>query len=181
MRSPRTRLISILVVLSISSTGFIMLTAAETPARIDDAGSESSISSFLQPAAGQGGGQVRIRYDTGSGPVSIQNHAVIPLADGLRAEIALDPYPPNTFDVSVDLFLTTADGEPVTESEVNVTWDMAVMWHGPFETRLNENRDGHYSATFDMFMFGPWQLDARLVIPGHDPQPLSLLIYVWPQ
>jgi len=110
------------------------------------------------------------------------NGASIALADDLQVAVTVTPFPPTTFDATVDLLLTTADGTPIVDAEVITVWDMAVMWHGPFETRFANLGDGHYLARFDFFMFGPWQLETQVRVPRHAPvDDISISIYTWPE
>jgi len=121
-----------------------------------------------------------LRYSTpATGEIRLENGDVIPLSDDVRLVINLSPYPPNTFDVAID-FSVTQNGEPITDAVIDTVWDMIVMGHGPFETQIPHVSDGTYSASYDFFMFGPWQLDVEIQIPGTDPIAFAISIYVWP-
>jgi len=122
----------------------------------------------------------RIRYITPvTGEVRITNGDIIPLGDDVRMTINVSPFPPNAFKEEVELTLTRK-GEPITDAVIDTVWDMIVMGHGPFETRIPHVSDGTYAVSYDFFMFGPWQLNTELQIPGIDPIEFSISIYVWP-
>jgi len=122
----------------------------------------------------------RIRYITPeTGEVRLNNGDVIPLGDDVQMTIQVSPFPPNTFKEEIEVTLTR-NGEPITDAAIDTVWDMIVMGHGPFETRIPHVSDGTYATSYDFFMFGPWQLDTELQIPGIDPIEFSISIYVWP-
>lgn len=122
----------------------------------------------------------RIRYITPvTGGVRLNNGDVIPLGNDVLMTIQVSPFPPDTFDVGIELALTR-NGDPITDAAIDTVWDMIVMGHGPFETRIPHVSGGTYSNSYDFFMFGPWQLDTELQIPGIDPIEFSISIYVWP-
>ncbi len=179
----RLRILAVIAILSLSSTGFVMLSAAEAPnAAADFDLFDSSSSDFLQPAAGSEEGPDRIKYLSDDGPRSLANGGVVPLGANLQMGVTVSPYPPNTFDIDLDLYLTTTDGEPVIDADIVAVWDMTVMWHGPFDTPFTSRGDGHYVAPFHFFMFGPWQLVTRISVPDHDLiDDLAIDIYTWPE
>jgi hypothetical protein len=165
-----------MAVLTVSAVGFIMLVSQEAP----PTAGESPIADYLRPGANDTS-LTRLHYVTAAGPISIENGGVIRLGENLQMAVATSPYPPSTFQMEVDLTLTTLDNQPINDAGVLATWDMSVMWHGPFETQFENRGDGHYVADFDLFMFGPWQLIASFELPGHQaPEPVELSIYVWP-
>jgi len=122
----------------------------------------------------------RLRYTTpATGEVRLNSGDVIPMGNDVVLTIEMTPFPPTTFDIEFDLLLSQ-NGVPITDAVIDTRWDMIVMGHGPFETRIPHITDGRYSASYDFFMFGPWQLDTELQIPGIDPIEFSISIYVWP-
>jgi len=122
----------------------------------------------------------RIRYITPvTGEVRLHNGDVIPLGHDVEMVIQVSPFPPNTFEVGIELTLTR-HGKPISDAAIDTVWDMVVMGHGPFETQIPHVSDGTYVVSYDFFMFGPWQLDTELQIPGIDPIEFSISIYVWP-
>lgn len=177
------RLLAVIAILSLSSTGFVMLFAAETPdAAVGLEAFDSVSSDFLQPAAGTDQTPGRIKYLSQDGPMSLANGGVVPLAADLQVAVTVSPYPPTSFDLDLDLYLTTTEGEPVLDADIASVWDMTVMWHGPFDTPFTNLGDGHYVAPFHFFMFGPWQMVNRIAVPGHDPiDDLAISIYTWPE
>ena len=122
----------------------------------------------------------RIRYITPvTGEVRLNNGDVIPLGDDVQMAIQVSPFPPDAFEIGIE-FTLTRNGEPITDAAIDTVWDMIVMGHGPFETRIPHISAGTYSVSYDFFMFGPWQLDTDIQIPGIDPIEFSISIYVWP-
>lgn len=168
-------------IVMISLAGFVLLRSAEVAAANSEGG--SSISDYLtQGADAVASGPVRIKYQTNDGEVSLSNAGVVALSDELNLTVLVSPYPPSTFDLNVDLYLTDGAGQPVQDATIAVEWDMAFMWHGPFLGRFDAVGDGHYVAQFDLFMFGPWEFVTRVTAPGYvQPEDLSLSIYVWPK
>jgi hypothetical protein len=122
----------------------------------------------------------RLRYITPeTGEVRLNNGDTIPLGDDIRMTLNVSPFPPDAFDVDVEIELTR-DGQPITDASINTVWDMIVMGHGPFVSPIPHQNGGTYTVHYDMFMFGPWQLDTTLSIPGLDPIEFALSLYVWP-
>lgn len=122
----------------------------------------------------------RIRYEVGdSGPIGIRNGEAIDLGDGLEAQLTVSPYPPADFDVDVAIQLRV-DGVPLTDATVATTWDMVFMYHGPFSTEMNHSGQGRYIASYDFFMFGPWELQTRVERPDGAASEFAVSIYVWP-
>lgn len=165
----------------ISLAGFVLLRSGEVAAAQSVGGSTSS-DYLTQTAAVVAAGPVRIKYQTPNGQVSLSNGGVVALSDELDLAVSVSPYPPSTFDLDVDLYLTDVTGRPVDDATISVEWDMAFMWHGPFLSEFRGVGAGHYVAPFDLFMFGPWEFVTRVTAPGYDqPDDLSLSIYVWPK
>lgn len=122
----------------------------------------------------------RIQYAlNGGNQVGLDNGGAIPLADDLEMAVTLSPYPPDDFNIDVRFDLTRG-GVPVDNAQIDTVWDMIVMGHGPFDTRIPNVGGSTYEASFYFFMFGPWQLDAVVNVPGRDPIDFSLDVYVWP-
>lgn len=167
------------LVVLVSLGGFWMMSAAELEAATVESG--SSIESFLTQGA-SASGPIRIKYQGPNGSVSLSNHDEVRLSDDLSVTVAITPYPPTTFDADVDLLLTDASGAPIDGASIIVDWDMAVMGHGPFNTTFESVGNGHYTAPFHFFMFGPWLLETAVSIPGQQqPSNITLSIYVWPE
>ena len=166
-------------VVSVSVVGFLLLLSEETA---DSAGG-SSVGDFLtQDAAALDLEPVRIKFQGPEGEVSLPNAGTIALSDDLNLSVSVNPFPPTTFNVDVDLLLTNADGMPIDGGTITADWDMVFMWHGPFVTEFTPIGNGRYSAPFDLFMFGPWELRTQVTAPGYEqPGELSLSIYIWPE
>jgi hypothetical protein len=168
-------------IVAISLAGFVLLHSAEVAAAQDGGGSTSN-DYLTQGADVVASGPVRIKYEGPDGVVSLPNAGVVALSDELDLAVSVSPYPPTTFNVDVDLYLTDAAGQPVVDATITVEWDMVFMWHGPFLSEFRPVGDGHYVAPFDLFMFGPWEFVTRVTAPGYDqPEDLSLSIYIWPK
>ncbi len=165
----------------VSSGGFWLMSAAESAAMTPNSG--SSVAGFLtQDPKVSALGPIRLKYQGADGPISLANNGTVALADDLQLSVSITPYPPTTFDADVDLHLTDGLGAPIDGAMMRVHWDMAVMSHGPFDTTFSPTGDGHYTAPFHFFMFGPWMLDVSVSAPGHEqPKNLTLSIYVWPE
>lgn len=109
----------------------------------------------------------------------VQNGGTVGLAGGYEVTVTVDPFPPSTFAIDVELELAR-DGEPVTDATFDTVWDMTLMTHGPFDTRLDSPAPGTYATGYHFFMFGPWYVDTTVTVPGADPIEFRLSIYVWP-
>jgi len=169
--------ISIIVV---SLIGFAVLATDGSESAAAPGIEGSSLSAFLQPA--EGGRTLRIKYEQNDEIESIRNGGVVPLSDELLLYVSVSPYPPTSFDATVDLHLTTVDGADVDDATVTASWDMAIMYHGPFSTDFVHTGDGHYAAHFDFFMYGPWEITTHITSPTHQtPADLPISIYVWPE
>jgi hypothetical protein len=181
----RLRLAAGITIVALSAVGMLMLGFGEPTqgSILDVAVDESSSLDFLQPVGGDAaGGPARLKYQSGDDAGSISNGGIVPVGDGLQMAVTVSPYPPTSFDVVVDLQLTTPDGSPVDDAAIRATWDMIFMYHGPFETEFEAVGDGHYTAPFDFFMFGPWELLTEVDAPSHQPPgELAISIYVWPE
>ena len=184
MSSSPLRLIASLVIAVLSATGFLLLAFTEDLAAsgssLDDL---SSSGDFLErdPTAEKYDFE-RLTYELDEVQIEMPNHGLVPLADDLALEVAVSPYPPTTFDLDVELILRTAAGEPVTDAFISTVWDMSIMYHGPFHTDFVPGGDGSYTAFFDLFMVGPWELDLTIAVPGAgNPQQVTIRVYVWPE
>jgi hypothetical protein len=122
----------------------------------------------------------RLRYITpATGEVRINNGDVIPLGNDVFMTVNVSPFPTDRFQVDVELTITRDDA-PITDAVIDTNWDMIVMGHGPFASNIPHTSGGTYAVSYDFFMFGPWQIDTDLKIPGIDPIDFSISIYVWP-
>jgi len=180
---PMALLLAAFAIVALSTVGFLMLFAMDTTGLDDSSSDLSSSSDYLLPGGQSASdGPVRIKYQGPDGFVSLRNGGIIPLTEDLLLAVSVSPYPPTSFDVAVDLSLTTVEGVPVDDATISADWDMVFMWHGPFETEFSSIGAGHYAAPFDFFMFGPWELVTSFTTPAYDqPDDLSLSIYVFPE
>jgi hypothetical protein len=125
-------------------------------------------------------GLARITFDSdATGRLRVDNGGTVPLAGGYEVKVAISPYPPDRFDLFVHIELLR-DGVPVTDATIDTVWDMTLMGHGPFETRLTPIGGGAYETNYAFFMFGPWAVDATATMPGVDPLEFRLSFYIWP-
>ncbi len=178
------RLAAAALVVVLSATGFLLLLFTEDLAASGSSlGDLSSSGDFLErDAAAAVRGLDRLTYQIGDEVVVIPNQGTIPLSDELLLQVKVSPYPPTSFDLDVLFFLSTVDGEPITDAEITTLWDMTLMYHGPFETQFTNEGGGRYAAFLDLFMVGPWGLELDIATPTyHDIESVSLIIYVWPE
>ena len=180
----KLRLGAAVAIVLVSTVGFLMLLLTEDLAAsgssLDDL---SSSGDFLErdPTADAYDFE-RLTYELDEVQIEIPNHGLVPLADDLVLEVGVSPYPPTTFDLDVELILRTAAGEPVTDAAISTVWDMSIMYHGPFNTEFTSSGDGRYTAFFDLFMVGPWELDLTISVPrAGNPQQVTIRVYVWPE
>jgi hypothetical protein len=123
-------------------------------------------------------GLPRLTFITEDDSFAIDSGDTVSLGDGYSVRVSLDPFPPAQFDVAVE-FAITRDGSPVTDATIDTVWDMTFMRHGPFDTRLAPADGGAYTADYEFFMFGPWQLDTVLTTPDARHE-FAVSVYVWP-
>lgn len=114
-----------------------------------------------------------------TGAIRVENGGTVSLADGYQVTVTIDPYPPSTLRLDVDLEISR-NGQPLNDATIATVWDMTLMTHGPFATTLEPIGDGAFTTSFDFFMFGPWYVDATVSAPGDEPVAFRLSIYVWP-
>ncbi|PJF41569.1 MAG: hypothetical protein CUN54_00775 [Phototrophicales bacterium] len=113
--------------------------------------------------------------------VPVNNGEAVPLGDDLQIEVFVSPYPPNSFNADVDFYLTTTDGEPVTDATFDLEYDMLYMFHGAAEAPFNNLGNGHYLTSLYFLMYGSWTLDTVIEVPNHDDRlTLPMVLYVWP-
>lgn len=178
------RLGAALAIVVVSAVGFLLLLFTEDVAASGSSlGDLSSSGEFLErDAAAEASGIDRLSYRIGDVDTVIPNHGVVPLGDDLLFEVAVSPYPPTSFDLDVELLLTTVQGAPIIDAEITTIWDMEFMPHGPFNTQFESVGDGRYTAFLDLFMVGPWKLDLDVAVPANqNPERVSITIYVWPE
>lgn len=112
--------------------------------------------------------------------IPLRNGGRIDLADGLAAEVYLDPYPPARTDVWLDLHLTrAATGKPVRDARGTTSYDMATHSMGPWSAAAKNTGDGHYLYSMHYVMYGDWGHLLRIQT-GKTVYELNLLIDVLP-
>ncbi len=110
--------------------------------------------------------RLKIKLQGLDGPrVPIKNGGAVRLGDGLTAEIFVDPYPTDTLTAWLDLYVSSDDGEPVSDASVVIDYDMYSMAHGPFFSLADEGSQGHYVFRLDYIMFGPWMQLLEIKMP----------------
>lgn len=162
------------------SSGATAAAAPQTAIQAPAGDAPSSAEDALSRQDGDVAGIPRLRYiSPETGEVRIDNGDSVPLGGGLELAVSIAPFPPSDFHVDVGMELTR-DGRPVTDASIDTIWDMIFMNHGPFETEILHFGDGAYRASYDFFMFGPWQLDTTVRVPESDPIDFAVSVYVWP-
>jgi hypothetical protein len=157
-------------------------TSTELPDAIDSATGEEpvTIEDALTPRPDEIT-QSRITWlRPGVVAVPVPNGGAITIADSVEVTITAEPYPPDNFDPARVDFVVTRNGETVEGATMWAQYDMRLMLHGPFPVDLGTGTDGVFSLVYQPFMFGPWQVDASVSLPGSDPIAFSISIYVWP-
>lgn len=171
-----------------SAIGFVMLRSDTVPAGpaflgggAQQIGNIESSDDLLQPIADSDTGPARILY---RGPddeqIGIPNGGAIPLGNDLQLEVFLAQFPPTSFTADIDFYLTTTTGDPVTDADLTISWDMLVMSHGLLVTEPQDIGGGHYLASFRFVMYGPWEFDISVALDGTAVAQTAMSIYVWP-
>ena len=94
----------------------------------------------------------------------IKNGGRVNLANGLSAELFLDPYPSTRLTVMLNVYLTRR-GQPVSNASVSAAYDMKGMAHGPFGSQAKNLGNGHYLFTMDYIEFGSWEHKLVIYLP----------------
>ena len=110
-------------------------------------------------------GQGRIIVTMDDDDVPVDNGARLQLGSGVVAELCLDPFPPATLSMLLDVYLEI-DGQPVEDGSVAIEYDMLAMVHGPFTGTAQSIGGGHFIVPLDYIMFGAW--DQALTIRAED-------------
>jgi hypothetical protein len=172
---------AISAVVVVSLAGFVMMGMADAEAA--RAGEAFTTAEFLtQSEEASALNSARIKYQAPDGLRSLANGESIAISEDLLLTVSVSPYPPSQFDVDLDLLLTDAAGQPVENASIRTDVDMALMGHGPFASDFVSAGNGHFGASFDLFMFGPWEFVMNVTAPGHNqPDNLTMSVYVWPE
>ena len=109
--------------------------------------------------------------------VHLRNGAQVLLSDALTVELFVDPFPPSTLSVWLDVYLTDAAG-PVLDAEMSIDYDMLAMEHGPFSSEAENLGGGHYLFSLDYIMYGAWDQTVRIRVNDRSFRvPLLLVAY----
>ncbi len=113
--------------------------------------------------------------------IGIGNGESVRLTDDLQVAVSIDPYPPGTLSATLDLYLTTANGKPVTDAAINLQYDMFMMEHGASQAAVDNIGDGHYVVPVQFSMFGSWMLEITVSVAGQDDLlSMPIVVNVWP-
>lgn len=105
----------------------------------------------------------RMEIVVGRKHVHFRNGGRIELAGGLVAELFLDPYPPATRKLWLDVRLTRAPkGTPVANARASMDYDMELMPHGASKATARNVGGGHYLYVLEESMYGAWKHTLRL-------------------
>jgi len=141
--------------------------------------SEPSLDDFLTRAES---GIARVDVQRGDVGVPTAADGRVQLSDDLYLAVSVNPDPPTSLALYLDLLLTDAAGRPIPNATIVGDWDMTVMSHGVVITEFLAEGNGHYTAPVRGIMFGLWTLVTTVTAPGFDvPDPVTISIYVWPE
>lgn len=122
----------------------------------------------------------RLEIVVGSKHVHFRNGGRVELADGLAAELFLDPYPPTSRKLWLDLRLTRAlKGTPVARARATMESDMELMPHGRSKATARNAGGGHYVYALDDFMYGAWLHTLRIAV-GKRTHEVRLIVVTAP-
>lgn len=129
------------------------------------------------PASSIAGKDHRLEVVHNDQRIALRNGGKINLGDGLSMEVFVDPYPPTRLKAWVDLYLThEPDGQPVTDAEISMEYDMMFMYHGPFKATADNLGDGHYLFTLNYIMYGAWDQGVEIRLPDEHYETVLIVI-----
>lgn len=76
------------------------------------------------------------------------------------------PNPPIRGDNTFEVYVTDANGQPVTDAKVSFDIDMTNMSHGKNVVEATSMGEGHYIGTVSFLMPGPWRVLVSVERPG---------------
>jgi len=79
-------------------------------------------------------------------------------AGNLTVSLFSNPNPPIRGNNAFEAFVTDAQGQPVSDAKLSFDIDMTNMSHGKNVVTASPLGEGHYSATINLFMPGPWRV-----------------------
>lgn len=90
---------------------------------------------------------------------------------GLRVSLFSSPTPPTRGNDTLEVLITDAAGQPVSDASVSFDIDMTNMSHGRNVVAATPLGDGSYSADVLFLMPGPWRV---IVGIARDGQPTTV-------
>lgn len=127
-----------------------------------------------------GSQESRMEIVVGRKHVHFRNGGRVELAGGLAAELFLDPYPPATRKLWLDVRLTRAPkGTPVANAAASMDSDMELMPHGASSAKAKNVGGGHYLYAVEESMYGAWKHTLRLVV-GKRTHEVRLIVVTSP-
>jgi hypothetical protein len=115
-------------------------------------------------------------FDSAGTP--LRNGATVALAQGLSAEVFLDPYPPTGGASWLDLYVTR-EGRAVPDAQVTIECEMAYMNHGVARPAAKHAGDGHFLFSLEHPMIGLWR-NTILIRDAAQAYELPLMLTVLP-
>ena len=97
--------------------------------------------------------------------IAMENGGRVALGEDKVVEVFLSPYPPD-WQTDLHLFLMDKETfEPITDVDVDLTYDMVFMDHG-IDTQVGiKLEDGHYVLPLSFLMYGDWNVDTTVQLP----------------
>lgn len=87
-------------------------------------------------------------------------------AQGLTFRLISQPALPVEGENTLSLWVSDAQGQPLTDAEIWFSYDMTNMSHGKPIVSTHTQGDGLYIGAVDFRMPGPWRLTAVVQRPG---------------
>jgi RND family efflux transporter MFP subunit len=105
---------------------------------------------------------------------SSKNATPAAVAPPLTFAMTVNPDPPHSGDNDIEIYLTNADGSPVTDAELDIRASMAAMPSMGMpamrtHTRLDHITAGRYGGRMSVSMAGTWDIFATAVRQGLPP------------
>ncbi len=123
-------------------------------------------------------GSAWIGYVQGDQVIQLENGGLLPLGD-FDLNFFVTPFPPNKFDLEVELIVIGRDGRPV-DATITAWYDMIAMTHGHSEADVEFLGEGRHRMSVHMSMFGPWAIMTTIESADFNAE-VPLVVYVWPK
>lgn len=134
-----------------------MACSPETGPSVEFSTPVADASGAIASAAGSNLGIVR-----GSDVIAMENGARIAIGEGKVAEVFLAPYPPD-WNTDLHLFLMNDETfDPLTDVDVDLTYDMVFMNHGIDALTGSAVGVGHYVLPLSFLMYGDWNVNIAI-------------------